>query len=184
MGRLVLGVLLAGLTACGNPVGAGSETPYAAPSTPTSTPASPASCHARGDLPDPVCTPGVTDAHVTQGTIARTICTKGYPGPALLPPASYISALERVQILEYGYADLNPMVYVEAPLVPLDLGGDPADRRNLWPQPAAAALRKKGAENRLHQLVCSGALPLVTAQNAIAADWTAALAAYGGSPRP
>lgn len=37
-------------------------------------------------------------------------------------------------------------------------------------------------EDRLHQLVCSGQLPLSTAQQAIATDWRAAYAQYVGKP--
>jgi hypothetical protein len=194
--HVILAALVAALAACGSPAASYPATPAPPPTSSTSVPlvgtpapnaaASTATCHARGELPDPVCTPGVTDARVTQDTIRTTICVKGYT-KGVRPVSSYTDDLKRVQILEYGYADHRPMSYEEDHLIPLELGGDPSDRRNLWPQPwpeNPRPNRKDGVENRLHQLVCSGALPLAVAQNAIAADWTDALVRYGTSPRP
>ena len=62
-------------------------------------------------------------------------------------------------------------------LVPLELGGSnrPA---NLWPQTYADSKRKDRVESELHEAVCSGAMTLHAAQQAIAHDWhTAADAA-------
>ena len=60
-------------------------------------------------------------------------------------------------------------------LVPLELGGDPTDTRNIWPQPIAAAKQKDEVENELHDLVCSGRVSLRQAQSAIAKDWKTAV---------
>jgi hypothetical protein len=59
--------------------------------------------------------------------------------------------------------------------VPLELGGDPNDPRNLWIQPGASPNPKDGVESRLHELVCEGIVSLAAAQEAIATDWTTAL---------
>ena len=60
-------------------------------------------------------------------------------------------------------------------LVPLELGGDPNDPRNLWIEPGASPNPKDGVESRLHELVCEGRVPLAAAQEAITTDWTTAL---------
>jgi hypothetical protein len=59
-------------------------------------------------------------------------------------------------------------------LIPLELGGCPECKENLWleaydPQPGAR--QKDRVENFLHHEVCSGAMPLEDAQKAMAMDW-------------
>jgi hypothetical protein len=53
---------------------------------------------------------------------------------------------------------------------------------NLWPQPRGGSQlgypAKDRLENRLHHLVCSGAMALTTAQHAIATSWLAAYRTY------
>jgi hypothetical protein len=72
--------------------------------------------------------------------------------------------------------------------VPLELGGAPRDRRNLWPQPNTAVLpdgtavgskQKDALEDDLHAKVCGGMLGLADAQRMIAGDWIAAWEAAG-----
>ena len=60
-------------------------------------------------------------------------------------------------------------------LIPLELGGDPNDARNLWVEPGASPNPKDGIEHKLHQRVCAGTVSLAAAQQAIATDWTTAL---------
>lgn len=93
-----------------------------------------------------------------------------------------------MQILEYGYADRNPSDYQEDHLVPLELGGAPRDRRNLWPEPNVAVLldgtavgskQKDALEGALHARVCTGELALDEAQRMFADDWVAAWEAAG-----
>ncbi len=69
--------------------------------------------------------------------------------------------------------------YEEDHLIPLELGGAPADLHNLWPEPRRPAdgwnaEMKDGLERVLNRQVCDGRLPLVEAQRAIAGDWTVA----------
>ena len=64
-------------------------------------------------------------------------------------------------------------------IIPLDLGGAPADQHNLWPEPRISsdgwtAGRKDSLERLLKRLVCERRSPLVLAQRAITLDWRAA----------
>src|SRR5438093_2654548 len=94
-------------------------------------------CHEVDGLPDPACTPGAIDARVSQDDIGTTICVPGYTR-TVRPSTAYTNDLKRKQIVEYGYADTNPADYEEDHLIPLELGGSPADTKNLWPEPANA----------------------------------------------
>src|SRR5437773_1158694 len=71
--------------------------------------------------------------------------------------------------------------YEEDHLIPLELGGAPADPRNLWPEPYASkhgARVKDRLENALHRAVCAGQIGLRAAQRAIARNWWAAYSKY------
>ncbi len=60
-------------------------------------------------------------------------------------------------------------------IVPLEIGGS-NEIANLFPEPGSgnASYHVKDAlENKLHDLVCSGAMTLRTAQHGIATDWRA-----------
>jgi hypothetical protein len=81
---------------------------------------------------------------------------------------------KRTNAAAYGYTgSLKDVDYDH--LVPLEVGGDPNDPRNLWIEPGASPNPKDGVESRLHELVCEGRVPLAVAQQAIATDWTTAL---------
>lgn len=138
-------------------------------------------------LPNRRRTPGAVNAAVTPTTIHATICLTGYTS-TIRPPSSYTTALKEQQLAS-GYAfrgDTTLSDYEEDHLVPLELGGAPARVANLWPEPYAStgARVKDLVENRLHDLVCSGALGLRTAQQAIAANWWRAYRRYGGTAVP
>ena len=79
------------------------------------------------------------------------------------PPTSYTSALKREQMAEYGEAG-SPSGYQEDHLISLELGGNPTDPRNLWPEPYPRAADVDRIENELNAKVCSGALSLAEAQ--------------------
>jgi hypothetical protein len=130
-------------------------------------------------LPDPVCTPGAVNPDVTADTLDSTICGRGYTRS--IRPASAVTRQEkRANADSYGYTDaLSTAEYDH--LIPLELGGDPNDPRNLWVEPGASPNPKDAVEARLHQLVCSGTVPLTVAQQAIASDWTTALATVGAA---
>ncbi len=131
----------------------------------------------RGDL-----TPGAIHPAAPQNSLAETVCMVGW-AKSIRPPSGYTSALKVAQIIEYGYADKNPSHYQEDHLVPLELGGAPRDRRNLWPQPnevtlldgtAVGSKEKDDLEDVLHDKVCDGEMALYDAQLAMARDWIAA----------
>jgi hypothetical protein len=111
---------------------------------------------------DPVRTPGVLNPDVTTATIRSTICVAGWTR-TVRPPTSYTDELKRRQMLEYG-AGGSPHDYQEDHLISLELGGDPRDPRNLWPQPRPWADRVDRTENELNDAVCSGRLSLADAQ--------------------
>ena len=115
-----------------------------------------------GDLPDPRLTPGAIDPAITQANIQETVCVKGYT-KTVRPPASYTNKLKKKQIREYGYADTNPKDYEEDHLIPLNIGGNPTDERNLWPEPHKSqwnAKKKDQLEFTLYKLVCAGQVSL------------------------
>lgn len=135
------------------------------------------SCRARAALPDPVCTPGVTNTEVTQENIFQTICVAGRTR-TIRPPTSYTNALKLRQMTEYGIQDLSPSAVEEDHLIPLAVGGHPTDPRNLWPEPwdgPDGAHAKDRIENAFHRLMCSGQMTLDEAQRRSRTDWTTAL---------
>jgi hypothetical protein len=133
----------------------------------------PGSCHARGSglyvLPDPACTPGVSNPDVTQANLAQTICRRGWTATAR-PPESYTEPLKYHQMAAYGDTG-SAARYEEDHLIPLELGGSPSSPENLWPEPGPSPNPKDRVENAANRAVCDGQMALVTAQRAIAADW-------------
>ena len=133
----------------------------------------PGKCYIRGVFPDSSCTPGVTDPRVTQDNIQQTICVKGYT-KTVRPPESYTNRLKVQQIAAYGYADTNTKDYEEDHLISLELGGEPRDPKNLWPEPGASPNPKDKIENLCHEKICSGQIILSEAQKEIATNWQTA----------
>ena len=127
--------------------------------------------------PDPVRTPGAIDPDIAQANINENICNPNWSTRSIRPPAHYTDQLKREQIREFGYADTNPRDYEEDHLIPLELGGNPTDRKNLWPEPFVTSIPDGGAhskdrvESHLHRQVCSGDIALEEAQREIATDW-------------
>ena len=78
---------------------------------------------------------------------------------------------------QYGFTD-SPSNYEYDHLISVQLGGAPADPKNLWPEPDASPNDKDAVENQLHDLVCEGRMSLSTAQQRIVTDWTTALSGY------
>jgi hypothetical protein len=106
---------------------------------------------------------GAINPAVTQKTIDHTICARGWTR-MVRPPVQYTEELKRQQIRTFGYHDRRLSQYEEDHLIPLGLGGAPADPRNLWPEPRTSpdgwgADRKDELEFALNQLVCAGRLP-------------------------
>jgi len=106
--------------------------------------------------------PGVLNPDVTQATIGSTICVHGWTA-TVRPPVDYTNELKAKQMREYGLAG-SPSGYQEDHLISLELGGDPTDPRNLWPEPYPRAAQVDTIENELNAQVCSGKLTLAEAQ--------------------
>jgi hypothetical protein len=127
--------------------------------------------------PDPARTPGATNPDITQENIRETICNPRWSTKSIRPEESYTHRLKIEQIGEYGYSDSRLKDYEEDHFIPLELGGNPTDPKNLWPEPFETSIPDGGAhakdkvENFLHAEVCSGSLTLEQAQREIAEDW-------------
>src|SRR6188472_1907823 len=107
-------------------------------------------------------TPGVVNPDVTQANAADTICKHGWTR-TIRPPTDYTNALKLKQMREYGVRG-SPAQYQEDHLISLELGGNPTDARNLWPEPYPRAAEVDRIENELNAEVCSGRLTLAEAQ--------------------
>jgi hypothetical protein len=107
-------------------------------------------------------TPGALNPDVTQATIGDTICKSGWTR-TVRPPTDYTNDLKRTQMAAYGRAG-GPADYQEDHLISLELGGNPTDPRNLWPEPYPRAADVDREENRLNDLVCSGRISLAEGQ--------------------
>ncbi|MDX6527381.1 MAG: hypothetical protein QOI43_2892, partial [Gaiellales bacterium] len=78
-------------------------------------------------------TPGVLNPDVTQATIRSTVCRPGWTR-TVRPPVSYTNALKARGLRQYGLRG-PPSSFQEDHLISLELGGNPTDPRNLWPEP-------------------------------------------------
>lgn len=121
-------------------------------------------------------TPDRLNPSVTQATIQQTICVAGYTA-TVRPPSRYTNAIKKTLLTRAGIP-LNAIRDYELDhIIPLAIGGSPANPRNLMLQPwkgESGAHRKDRLEVKLQCLVCSGQLPLSQAQNEIVDDWQSA----------
>jgi hypothetical protein len=113
-------------------------------------------------LADPRRTPGVVNPNVTQANIRSTICKSGWTA-TIRPPVSYTNALKIKQMKQYGETG-SPSDYQEDHLISLEMGGNPTDPRNLWPEPYPRAAQMDQIENQLNSEICDGQLTLAQAQ--------------------
>lgn len=128
--------------------------------------------------PNPQFTPGSTNPDVTQANIHQTICVANWTS-TVRPPADYTDNLKKEGITQYGYSDPKLKDYEEDHFIPLEIGGNPKDPKNLWPEPYHTKVGKKtmGAhqkdkvETLLKKQVCAGTITLQQAQEDVAADW-------------
>lgn len=128
-------------------------------------------------------TPGATDPHVTQANIKTTICVPGYT-KTVRPRVSITNKIKTQTLAAYGITVAAPGDYELDHLISLELGGAPADMKNLWPEPWEARGSKiakpgTGAETKdkvetwLHRQVCAGKMTLAEAQRQEATNWYA-----------
>jgi hypothetical protein len=104
----------------------------------------------------------VLNPAVTQATLSSTVCRKGWTR-TVRPPVSYTNELKRRGIAQYRLRG-PPSAFQEDHLISLELGGNPTDPRNLWPEPYPRAAAVDRIENELNDRVCSGSLTLADAQ--------------------
>jgi hypothetical protein len=107
-------------------------------------------------------TPGVLNPAVTQANIGSTVCRHGWTR-TVRPPVSYTNALKAKGLRQYRLRG-PPSAFQEDHLISLELGGDPTDPRNLWPEPYPRAAAVDQIENDLNHRVCTGSLSLADAQ--------------------
>lgn len=109
----------------------------------------------------PESVPGELNGDVTQANIHSTICISGWT-TTVRPPASYTTKLKLQQMREWTLTG-KPRDYEEDHRIPLEIGGNPTDPRNLWPEPWArphGAREKDRLENAVKRDVCNGVLTL------------------------
>ena len=131
--------------------------------------------HSRGEpLPDPHLTPGATF-----NVSVATVCRRGYATSVRDVPESE----KQRAYAEYGVLHHATDQYEIDHLIPLELGGNNS-LANLWPElndhPHGFLNTKDILENRLHSLVCTGAMSLRSAQTRIASNWVLAYHRYMG----
>jgi hypothetical protein len=132
-----------------------------------------------GPNPDRRCSPGAYYTKLTRSVL----CSAGFRTGSV----RNVSESEKFAVeTEYGIAPGHYGRTLEIDhIVPLELGGS-NDIANLFPERADAHPgyhAKDRLENRAHDLVCAGSLPLRLAQARIASDWQSLYRAlYGIAP--
>jgi hypothetical protein len=130
--------------------------------------------------PDRSLTPGAIDPAVTQNNIQSTVCVRGYTHK-VRPDKKYTNRLKHEQIQQYRYADRDVRNYELDHLIPLNIGGNPSDPKNLWPQSRQgewSAEQKNDLEFVVYKMVCQGEITLLEAQQRMAKDWIEAYQAW------
>lgn len=162
----VVAALVGALSAC--------TPPPAAPAAVTSA----SHCVEVNGKADALCNPGATNPLVTQANLATTVCAPPVNGvkswtQRQRPATSYTNALKAKQMIDYG--ETGPASdYEEDHIIPLSIGGNPTDPRNLVPElwnGATGAHVKDKEEVQLWHAVCHGEMSLATAQATIVRDW-------------
>jgi hypothetical protein len=146
----------------------------------------PSRCHMRGSYPfnlsDLRCTPGALNRAVTQSTIGRTICRRGWT--ATQRPSTNVTEPEKLASMRGYGVHRSPHQYEYDHLIPLELGGATNDPRNLWPEPGTVPNLKDKVENSLRQKVCDGTVSLARAQRIVALDWVHFYKTVVAPPKP
>ncbi len=112
-------------------------------------------------------------------TDTKTICTSGYTKTVRNVPSS----VKHQVYLLYGILKHKAGDYEVDHLISLELGGSNSVQ-NLWPESFQSkplnAHVKDEIENKLHQMICDGTIPVAQAQKEISQDWTSAYIKYIG----
>jgi hypothetical protein len=149
----------------------------------------PGACHLRWTdthepLPDPSCTPGATDAAVTQANLGQTVCRSGGYTTSVRPPSGITDKAKAKIMAAYGIPADKAADYELDHLIPLADGGA-SDIRNLWPEPNIFASAKHSSSAFVHNdkdqveqdafsALCAGRVALSAVQSTMSHDWTTA----------
>jgi hypothetical protein len=127
----------------------------------------------------------VPDSRLTPGAVVviseKQVCSTGAARERFIP-----AVLAGKVFASYGIRRPHPRQYEVDYLIDPELGGA-TDSHNLWPQPYSTVWNahvKDALEDRLRDLVCSGAVSLPMAQHDIATNWIAAYQKYFKSAVP
>lgn len=117
-------------------------------------------------------TPGALNPAVTQATINQTICVPNWTN-TVRPTTTYTNKLKAAQMATLGLRG-NPRQFEEDHRISLELGGNPTDPANLWPEPWKGpynAHNKDRLENSVKRDVCAGRLSLAAGRAIFLSDW-------------
>jgi hypothetical protein len=107
---------------------------------------------------------------VTPDNVMETICVSGY-SHSIRPPSQVTNAIKKQLLDEAGIPREFIHDYVLDHVIPISSGGAPDDIRNLRLEPREESFLKDRAENRSHDLICTGRLGLREAQAAMWHNW-------------
>jgi hypothetical protein len=110
---------------------------------------------------------------VTQANIETTICVPSWTR-TIRPLVPAMQTIKREMLAAIGEPFEHRNRYQLDHLIPLALGGDRIDRRNLALRPIEEAKAKDVIERCLLQMVCAGAMTLDEARERIWTNWRAA----------
>lgn len=136
-------------------------------------------------LPDNAATPGRANPKVTQSNIRRTICNPRWV-KSQLPPTRFLAKAKTAQLQQASAANTDPARYEIDHRVPIEVGGHPRARANLWAQPLDTewnALVKNKLDTYVAREVCAGRMRLAEAQAVFQRDWVDVFRTYCG-PEP
>ena len=123
----------------------------------------PPRCGRRPCSASPTLTPGALNPDVTPGDDRLDDLRHGLDGDRAPADELHLGAQAPRRWRAYGETG-PPSAYQEDHLISLELGGNPTDPRNLWPEPYPRAAEVDRIENELNAKVCAGELTLAEAQ--------------------
>ncbi len=124
---------------------------------------------------------GTINTDITQANISQTICNPNWSTKSIRPPVSYTNNIKKEYLNDpkWGYTDKNMADYELDHVISLELGGNPTDPKNLYPEPYLnqykginyGARQKDKVEGYLNREVCAGRMTLAEAQKEISTNW-------------
>jgi len=124
---------------------------------------------------------GVINPNITQENISQNICNPHWSTKSIRPSVSYTNNIKSQYLSDpqWNYTDKNMGDYELDHVISLELGGSPADPKNLYPEPYNNTMNdidygahsKDKVENYLHKQVCNGEITLAEAQKEISTNW-------------